>query len=74
MERMFVPWEDFPLPRLHTESIIRRKDMPTEEELEQLASAMIDRQQELEKAIHEVIEKDYVEIDGKKITKGGDRN
>lgn len=72
MDVNFIAWENGAFPPLHHESIIRREDMPTEEELEQLANIMIDRQQELEKAMRESIEKDCIEINGKKITKGGD--
>lgn len=41
----FVPWEDF-TPVLHRDTVIpRRFLMLTEEELEQLATALIDREE-----------------------------
>lgn len=48
----FVPWDKYQPPRLHTESIITNREiqnrkelpMPTEEELEQLITDHIDRE------------------------------
>ena len=41
----FMPWDEVKMPGIHTESIIRRETMPTEEELEQYITARIDREE-----------------------------
>lgn len=49
---VFVPWEDARFPAFHTESIITNQElthrkelpMPTEEEIEQLITEHIDRE------------------------------
>ena len=54
MKKRSVLWEGFKPQQMYIASIMRRDSMPTEEELEQLATAMIDG--EVEQAIRNKID------------------
>lgn len=65
----FIPWDKFPKIPLHgctagCSCCLGVQKMPTEEELEQRITNMID-QEAFEQAIHEAIEKGEYKISGK---------